>query len=66
MLSQWVFVMGISLFSVQSKQCFEGFLYIQMKRSEFRNNAQTIPRINLKGKNLKCIVSWSVSLSFGL
>ena len=53
MLSQWVFVKGISLFSVQSKQCFEGFLYIQMKRSEFRNNAQTIPRINLKGKELE-------------
>ena len=24
-----------------------------MKRSEFRNNAQTIPRINLKGKELE-------------
>lgn len=57
MLSQWVFVMGISLFSVYSKQCFEGFLYIQMKRSEFRNNAQTIPRINLKGKELEMYFS---------
>lgn len=53
MLSQWGFVMRISLFSVYSKQCFEGFPYIQVKGSEFRNDAQTIPRINLKGKDLE-------------
>ena len=45
--------MRISLFSVYSKQCFEGFPYIQVKGSEFRNDAQTIPRINLKGKDLE-------------
>ena len=32
-----------------------------MKRSEFRNNAQTIPRIIWKGKNLKCISFFVVS-----